>query len=272
MTGWPLKLTQRKGPRAQGRSNSWGCLPSAFWTQWVPRVTFFVTNYVNATQRQLAVHFCWFFQSLGDGFVISLLSPFSRIRLWNPMDCTLPAFSVDRVFAGKPCPPPGDLPNPGIKPGSPALQVDSSLSQPPDEVAIFPVAEAITSVFHRVCVCVCAPDIGAPEIRVWGSAGQPGATPVIAQARKTPPGSRAPCSGTPAGAFRGGCASPGCLLAGIMARESPGPSTLMALQLPSRTLAPRGICLFLRRRCNICGGGVPNEVPQTHLKMTLVSL
>ena len=155
MTGWPLRLTQRKGPRAQGRSSSWGCLPSAFWTQWVPRVTFFVTSYVNATQRQLAVHFCWFFQSLGDGFVTSLLSPFSRIRLCNPMDCTLPAFSVDRVFAGKPCPPPGDLPNPGIKPGSPALQVDSSLSQPPDEVALFPMAEAVTSVFHRVCVCVC---------------------------------------------------------------------------------------------------------------------
>ena len=26
---------------------------------------------------------------------------------------------------GLPCPPPGDLPNPGIKPASPALQVDS---------------------------------------------------------------------------------------------------------------------------------------------------
>ena len=130
MTGWPLRLTQRKGPRAQGRSNSWGCLPSTFWTQWVPRVTFFVTSYVNATQRQLAVHFCWFFQSLGDGFVISLLSPFSRIRLCNPMDCTLPAFSVDRVFAGKPCPPPGDLPNPGIGLGPPALQADFLASKP----------------------------------------------------------------------------------------------------------------------------------------------
>ena len=30
-----------------------------------------------------------------------------------------------------PCPPPGDLPNPGIKPRSPALQVDSLLSEPP---------------------------------------------------------------------------------------------------------------------------------------------
>ena len=34
-------------------------------------------------------------------------------------------------WSGLPCPPPGDLPNPGIKPRSPALQVDSLLSEPP---------------------------------------------------------------------------------------------------------------------------------------------
>ena len=32
---------------------------------------------------------------------------------------------------GLPCPPPGDLPNPRFKPRSPALQVDSLLSEPP---------------------------------------------------------------------------------------------------------------------------------------------
>ena len=30
-----------------------------------------------------------------------------------------------------PCPPPGDLPNPGIEPRSPALQVDSLVPEPP---------------------------------------------------------------------------------------------------------------------------------------------
>ena len=30
-----------------------------------------------------------------------------------------------RAWSGLPCPPPGDLPNPGIKPTSPVLQVDS---------------------------------------------------------------------------------------------------------------------------------------------------
>ena len=33
-------------------------------------------------------------------------------------------FSRQEYWSGLPCPPPGDLPNPGIEPGSPALQVD----------------------------------------------------------------------------------------------------------------------------------------------------
>ena len=35
-----------------------------------------------------------------------------------------------KILEGLPCPPPGDLPNPGIEPRSPALQ-DSLLSEPP---------------------------------------------------------------------------------------------------------------------------------------------
>ena len=34
-------------------------------------------------------------------------------------------FSRQEYRSGLPCPPPGDLPNPGIKSGSPALQADS---------------------------------------------------------------------------------------------------------------------------------------------------
>ena len=36
-------------------------------------------------------------------------------------------FSRQEYQSGLPCPPPGDLSNPGIKPGSPALQADSLL-------------------------------------------------------------------------------------------------------------------------------------------------
>ena len=62
-----------------------------------------------------------------------MLSHFCRVQLWCPMDCSLPGSSVHRIpqqeyWSGLPCPPPGDLPNPGIKlesPVAPALKVDS---------------------------------------------------------------------------------------------------------------------------------------------------
>ena len=60
-----------------------------------------------------------------------LLSQFSCVQL-----CTTPqtaacqallsmGFSRQEYWSGLPCPPPGDLPDPGIKPRSPALQADS---------------------------------------------------------------------------------------------------------------------------------------------------
>ena len=44
---------------------------------------------------------------------------------WAPLSMEL------EYWSGLPCPPPGDLPNPGIEPRSPALQVDSLPSEPP---------------------------------------------------------------------------------------------------------------------------------------------
>ena len=41
------------------------------------------------------------------------------------------AFSGQKFWRGWPFPAPGDLPKPGIEPGSPALQADSLLSEPP---------------------------------------------------------------------------------------------------------------------------------------------
>ena len=39
-------------------------------------------------------------------------------------------FSRQEYWGGLPCPPPGELPDPGIKPGSPILQVDSLPAEP----------------------------------------------------------------------------------------------------------------------------------------------
>ena len=59
----------------------------------------------------------------------------SCLALCNPMDCMLPGpvsmgFSRQEYCSGLPFPSPGDLPDPRIEPGSPALQVDSILSEP----------------------------------------------------------------------------------------------------------------------------------------------
>ena len=62
----------------------------------------------------------------------------SRVRLFaTPWTVACQAllsmggFSRQEHGSGLTCPPPGDLPNPGIEPRSPALQADSLLSEPP---------------------------------------------------------------------------------------------------------------------------------------------
>ena len=45
-------------------------------------------------------------------------------------------FSRQEYWSGLPCPPPGNLPNPEIKPRSPALQADSLPSEPPGKKLI----------------------------------------------------------------------------------------------------------------------------------------
>ena len=48
-------------------------------------------------------------------------------------------FPRSEYWSGLSCPPPEDLPDPGIKPGYPALQADSVLSEPPGKSFIFPL-------------------------------------------------------------------------------------------------------------------------------------
>ena len=52
--------------------------------------------------------------------------------LWPPSRLLYPwGFSRQECWNGLPCPPPRDLPNPRIKPRSPASQADSLPSEPP---------------------------------------------------------------------------------------------------------------------------------------------
>ena len=60
----------------------------------------------------------------------------SCLTLCDPVDCSPPGSSVHgilwaRIVEWVAIPSPRDLPDPGIKPGSPALEADSLLSEPP---------------------------------------------------------------------------------------------------------------------------------------------
>ena len=88
--------------------------------------------FIDLFTAELGLHCCaaWTFSSCGMGFSLWL------ILLWSCLNftCHVP-FSKLRAFlssywSGLPCPPPGDLPNPGIEPRSPALQVDSLPAEP----------------------------------------------------------------------------------------------------------------------------------------------
>ena len=56
----------------------------------------------------------------------SVMSDFATPWIIQSMD-----FSRPEYWSGEPFPSPGDLPNPGIEPRSPALQADSLPSEPP---------------------------------------------------------------------------------------------------------------------------------------------
>ena len=67
---------------------------------------------------------------------MEVLVPQSCPTLCDPMDCSHQAplsmdFSRQEYWSGLPFPSPGDLPDPGMEPRSPALQPDSLLFEPP---------------------------------------------------------------------------------------------------------------------------------------------
>ena len=90
--------------------------------------------------------------------------------LWDPMDCSRQAplsmgFFRQEYWSGLPFPSPGDLPDPGIEPGFPALQEDSLLTElwgklhPIRYKALLSRCLCLwykgCSVIVCVCVCVC---------------------------------------------------------------------------------------------------------------------
>ena len=66
-------------------------------------------------------------------------------------------FSRQEYWSGSSFPSPGDLPNPGIEPGSPALQADALPSEPPGKSAAAAAAKLLQS-----CPILCDSIDGSP--------------------------------------------------------------------------------------------------------------
>ena len=61
-------------------------------------------------------------------------------------------FSRQEYWSGLPFPSPGDLPNPGIEPGSPVSQADALSSEPPGKPHFNLLRETLIALF--VCISV----------------------------------------------------------------------------------------------------------------------
>ena len=69
-------------------------------------------------------------------------------------------FSRQDYWSGLTCSPPGDHPNPGLEPRSPALQADSLPSEPPGKPKVL-IAIAIAKSLQS-CLTLCDPIDGSP--------------------------------------------------------------------------------------------------------------
>ena len=98
---------------------------------------------------------------------VQLLKSFPT--LCDPMDCVAwpgssvhGGFSRQEYWSGLPFPSPGDLPNPGIEPGSPTLQADTLPSEPPGKS---------THIFLRLTSSVLLGKLLSMYVRLGTAAG-----------------------------------------------------------------------------------------------------
>ena len=98
---------------------------------------------------------CWSLSFFTCSMCAQLLSDSRTIARQAPLSM---GFSRQEYWSGLPCPPPGGLPHPGMEPRSPALQADSSPSEPP---ATLPGLTRESAISCR----------SARQLRHWGLAG-----------------------------------------------------------------------------------------------------
>ena len=112
-------------------SHSLGCLFILF------MVSFAMQKFISLIRFYLFLLLFWLLWETDQSLILFLsekkrkLVAQSCLTLHNPVDCSLLGSSRQEYWSGLPFPSPRDLPNPGIKPQSPALQADSLQFEPP---------------------------------------------------------------------------------------------------------------------------------------------
>ena len=86
---------------------------------------YYLSNYIH--------YFKYLFHYWWHNYFIKCQWKWSRSTPWTVAHQAPPSmgFSRQEYWSGVPFPSPGDLPDPGIKPGSPAFQADALTSEPP---------------------------------------------------------------------------------------------------------------------------------------------
>ena len=93
----------------------------------------------------------------------------SRVRLfatpWTEAYQAPPSmgFSRQEYWSGLPFPSPGDLPDPGIEPGSPAFQADALTSEPPGKPYMFYMLSKILATWELFLVAEPYHSLNVPE-------------------------------------------------------------------------------------------------------------
>ena len=108
-------------------------------------------------------------------------------REWQPTPVLLPGeshglyvtcqaplsreFSRQEYWSGLPFPSPGDLPNPGIQPGSPTLQPDTLPSEPPGRSLY--TKKNVKVLVTQSCLTLCnSMDYSPPGFCLWNYPGK----------------------------------------------------------------------------------------------------
>ena len=173
IVGWHHQLNGHEFGWTLAVGDGWGGL--VYWGSWgckesdtTERLNWTELNSQNTASTPSLCSPLWTLDEMLDLFILHerkvkvKVKSLSHVRLfvtpWTVACQDPPSMELSRqqYWSGLPFLSPGDLPNPGIEPGSPTLQADALLSEPPGK-PLFYMTWALISFSHvfPFLVCLC---------------------------------------------------------------------------------------------------------------------